>query len=142
MATQADITTGTNAAIPAALSFVDGVVPDFYQSQVNEKIPQLVAITVAAAIPAVDAYRAANPQQLKETPMPNTGISPTAAMWLNVAFLILTGIGAGTLLFPGVSDTVVTMIKGYSADAAFIISAINVVFHAYSTPAGGPMLRR
>ena len=134
MATPAEYTIGTNAAMPSAQADIDRMAGPWASQIPLADVQQLVA--------AVDAYRAANPQQLKETPMPNTGISPTAAMWLNVAFLILTGIGAGTLLFPGVSDTVVTMIKGYSADAAFIISAINVVFHAYSTPAGGPMLRR
>ena len=140
MATPKEISVGTNAAIPAATQFVDGFVPDFYQAEVNAKVPQLVAIIVAAALPAVDAFRAATPK-LKEKSMPTPGISPQSAMWLNVAFLILTGIGAGTLLFPGVSDTVVTMIKGYAADAAFIISAVNVVFHAYSSPTSGPMLK-
>ena len=142
MATPAEYTIGTNAAMPSAQADIDRMAGPWASQIPLADVQQLVADVVVASLNAVDAYRAANPHQLKETPMPNTGISPTAAMWLNVAFLILTGIGAGTLLFPGVSDTVVTMIKGYSADAAFIISAINVVFHAYSTPAGGPMLRR
>ena len=56
--TQEETTIGTNAAIPAATQFVDSFVPEFYQAEVNTKIPQLVAIIVAAALPAVDAYRA------------------------------------------------------------------------------------
>lgn len=71
-----------------------------------------------------------------------SGISPTAAMWLNVAFLIVTAIGAGTVQFASLDAQTVTLIKAIAADAAVAISAINVVFHAYSTPAGGPMLRR
>jgi hypothetical protein len=70
-----------------------------------------------------------------------TGISPTAAMWLNVAFLIFTGIAAGSVTFVGMPDYVVSIIKSIATDAAFAIAAINTVFHAYSSQAGGPMIK-
>ena len=60
MATPAEISAGTNAALPAAQAFIDSFVPEAFQSEVNAKIPQLVAICVENAIPAVDAYRIAH----------------------------------------------------------------------------------
>lgn len=70
MTTPQEVTVGTNAAVPAATEFVNSFVPDFYQTEVDAKIPQLTAIIVAAAIPAVDAYRVANhPVSLKEKAM-------------------------------------------------------------------------
>ena len=73
--------------------------------------------------------------------MPNSGIDPKTAMWMNVAFLILTGVAAGSVTFVGMPDYVVAIIKSTATDSAFIISTINVVFHAYSSPAGGPMTK-
>ena len=71
-----------------------------------------------------------------------SGINPNVAMWLNVVFLVLTAIGAGTLSFGNLDAGTVATVKSLAADAAIIISAINVVFHAFSSPASGPMLRR
>jgi len=60
------------------------------------------------------------------------GISPNTALWLNVAFLILTGIGAGSY-YLGASPDLTTAIKGYATDAALAIGAINIVFHAFAS---------
>ena len=68
--------------------------------------------------------------------MSSSGINPTVAMWLNVVFLVLTGIGAGSW-YLGVSPEVTTMIKGYSTDAVLCIVAINIVFHAFAAPVAG-----
>jgi hypothetical protein len=73
------------------------------------------------------------------------GISPTTAAWLNVAFLICTGIAAGTVMFADIPVATVNIIKSVATDAAFGISCINFVFHAFASPAQGPltkMLRR
>jgi hypothetical protein len=70
------------------------------------------------------------------------GISPTLAAWLNVAFLICTGIAAGTVHFVGVQSNTVIIIEGAAAFGAF---AINIVLHAFASTAQGPltkMLRR
>ena len=68
------------------------------------------------------------------------GISPTTAMWLNVAFIILTGVAAGSY-YLGASAELTTMIKGFATDAALAIGAINVVFHGFSTPTAGPLTK-
>ena len=57
MATAREITVGTNAAIPAVTAFIDSKVPEMFWEQVNALIPQMVAICVENALPAVDAYR-------------------------------------------------------------------------------------
>ena len=70
------------------------------------------------------------------------GISPTFAAWLNVAFLICTGIAAGTMIFPGqTSVKTISIIKSVATDAAFVISAINIVFHAFASTAQGPLTK-
>ena len=73
------------------------------------------------------------------------GISPTVATWLNVIFLICTGVAAGTVLFADIPAATVSIIKSIATDMAFVISCINMVFHAFASPAQGPltkMLRR
>jgi hypothetical protein len=72
--------------------------------------------------------------------MTNSGIDPRTGMWLNVMFLLFTGVAAGSVSFAGLSDPVVSMIKTYATDAAFIISVVNAVFHAYAAPAAGPLV--
>jgi len=68
----------------------------------------------------------------------NNGIDPKIGMWMNVGFLILTGVAAGTVTFVGLPAQTVAIIKSAATDAAFMISCVNVVFHAYSSPVPGP----
>lgn len=71
-----------------------------------------------------------------------SGISPTVAMWMNVLFLVLTGIAAGTVIFPStMSVEDVNLIKSIATDGAFVITAINIVFHAFSSSAAGPVTK-
>ena len=73
--------------------------------------------------------------------MPTPGISPITALWINVLFLVLTGVAAGTVALAGVPDAVATLVKVWSGNAAWVISVLNIVFHLYSAPVGGPMLK-
>lgn len=68
-------------------------------------------------------------------------ISPkTGALW-NLAFLILTGIAAGTVDFAGISADLAHTIRAWAANGAFIISSVNLVFHLYAGPGSGPMVK-
>jgi hypothetical protein len=66
------------------------------------------------------------------------GISPSTALWINVVFLVLTGIAAGSVTLAGVPDDAVAMIKAWSANAAWFISVLNIVFHLFSSTDAGP----
>ena len=63
MATKAEYTLGTNAALPKAIADVRALVPSFVQDRVTaDALGPVVADVVKAALDAVDAARAsANP---------------------------------------------------------------------------------
>ena len=61
MATHAEVTIGTNAAMPIAQADINQMAGSFASDIPLGSIQKIVADVVAAAIPAVDAYRAANP---------------------------------------------------------------------------------
>ena len=73
--------------------------------------------------------------------MNGNGIDPKIGVWVNLAFLILTGIGAGSVTFVGLSDTTVTLIKTWASNAAWVISVVNIVFALYSAPTPGPVVK-
>ena len=59
MATQAEYTIGTNAALPKAVADVKALVPDFAQDMVtNQALAPVVADIVKIALDTVDANRA------------------------------------------------------------------------------------
>ena len=68
-------------------------------------------------------------------------ISPSASSWWNFTFVVLTGMAAGSLHLTGVPDAWISLIKGWSADGAFLISCANLVFHLFSSPDPGPVTR-
>lgn len=70
--------------------------------------------------------------------MMKNGFDPKTGLWLNVAFLILTGVGVGSVTFAGLGPTATDIIKSYCADAAFGISCVNLVFGFYVSTAAGP----
>ena len=59
--THAEVTAGTNAAMPIAQADINQMAGSFASDIPLGSIQKIVADVVAAAIPAVDAYRAANP---------------------------------------------------------------------------------
>lgn len=69
------------------------------------------------------------------------GIDPKVGVWFNLAFLVLTGIAAGSVTFAGLSDSTVSLIKTWAANAAWVISVVNTVFALYSAPAAGPVVK-
>ena len=59
MATQAEYTIGTNAAMPIAQADIDQEVPSFFRGDITvEVVQKFVADIVLAALNAVDAARA------------------------------------------------------------------------------------
>jgi hypothetical protein len=57
-------------------------------------------------------------------------------MWLNIAYIILTAIGTGTLSLTGIVDAQqATQIVAF---AGLLAGIINIVMHAYSSSAPGP----
>jgi hypothetical protein len=68
-------------------------------------------------------------------------IDPRTAAWWNFAFILLTGIAAGTVDFAGLADNVVHIIRVWATNGAFAISCANLVFHLYSSSIGGPMTK-
>ena len=72
----------------------------------------------------------------------DTGVDPRVGAWFCFLFVLLTGVGAGSVMFPGVPDAIVAAIKQYAIDGAFAISCANLVFHLYSAPTAGPMVTK
>ena len=70
-----------------------------------------------------------------------TSINPKTAVWWNLAFLILTGIAAGTVDFAGLAPSTVSIIKSWASNAAWIVSCVNIVFHLFSSSLPGPMAK-
>lgn len=66
--------------------------------------------------------------------------SKTGAWW-NLAFILLTGIAAGTVDFAGLPDNVVHIIRVWATNGAFAISCVNLVFHLYAAPGAGPLVK-
>ena len=71
----------------------------------------------------------------------SNGINSTVAMWINVLFLVLTGVAAGSVTLTGVNPDIVALAKAWAGNAAWVISIVNVVFHLFSSPTGGFGLR-
>lgn len=63
------------------------------------------------------------------------GIDPRIGAWFNFIVLILSAIGAGTVVLAGVPDATTAIIKTWALNGVVIISAANVVFHFYEAPA-------
>jgi hypothetical protein len=62
MATQADYTCGTNAGMPVAQKYIAQLVPSEFQGMIPlSDVQEMVAQIVVAAVNAVDASRAGQP---------------------------------------------------------------------------------
>lgn len=68
-------------------------------------------------------------------------VDPRVAAYVNIAFMILTGIASGTVAFAGLPDQAVSIIKTIATDLAFVIACANTVLHLYSPPVGGPLAK-
>ena len=68
-------------------------------------------------------------------------VNPTTAAWINILFLILTGVAAGSVNFAGLPDQTAEIVKSWATNGAFIITCINAVLHLYSAPTAGPMAK-
>jgi hypothetical protein len=68
-------------------------------------------------------------------------VNPKTASWWNFVFVVLTGAAAGSLHFSGLSQETVSLIQGWAADGAFIVSCANLVFHLFSSASAGPLVR-
>ena len=67
-------------------------------------------------------------------------VSPNAGAWWNFAFLILTGVAAGSVKLAGVPAPIVEVAQIWAGNGAWVITAANLVFHLYSSPQPGPMV--
>lgn len=67
-------------------------------------------------------------------------MDPKAALWWNFAFLVLTGVSAGSIVLVGVPDPIVAVAKAWAANGAWLITSANIVFHMYSSPQPGPLV--
>jgi hypothetical protein len=71
VATKAEYSIGTNAAVPVAMKDIDSAVPSIFRSEITiTEVQSLVADIVVAALNAVDAYRAAHPAPPAAHPAP------------------------------------------------------------------------
>lgn len=68
-------------------------------------------------------------------------IDPKISAWINVAFLILTGITAGAVEFGSLDAGTVSTIKSLAGWGVFIIVSMNTVFHLFSAPDAGPLAK-
>ena len=69
------------------------------------------------------------------------GLDPKVGMWVNVVALVLAAVAAGTVSFGDLSPQVQSVIKTVATDATVVITAFNAVFHAYSAPTPGPLVK-
>ena len=65
-------------------------------------------------------------------------IDPRIGAWFNFAVLILSAVGAGTVVLAGLPDATTALIKTWALNGVVILSAANVVFHLYDAPQSGP----
>ncbi len=65
-------------------------------------------------------------------------IDPRVGAWVNFIVLVLSAIGAGTVVLAGLSDATNGIIKTWALNGVVILSAANVVFHLYDAPQSGP----
>ena len=63
-------------------------------------------------------------------------IDPKTALWLNLIYTLLTGISAPLLQAAGIADA-----SRVAAIAALLAMPLNVVLHAYSSAAVGPLAK-
>jgi hypothetical protein len=65
-------------------------------------------------------------------------IDPRVGAWCNFIALVLSLVGAGTVVFAGLPDATNEIIKTWALNGFAIMSAANVVFHLYDTPSVTP----
>jgi hypothetical protein len=65
-------------------------------------------------------------------------IDPRVGAWVNFVVLVLSAIGAGTVVLAGLPDATNEIIKTWALNGVVILSAANVVFHLYDTPSATP----
>ncbi len=68
-------------------------------------------------------------------------ISPAVGTWVNFIVLILAGVGAGSVEFGNLSADTVSILKTVAADGLFVLTCANLVFHLYSAPIAGPLVK-
>jgi hypothetical protein len=68
-------------------------------------------------------------------------VDPKVGAWCNFIALVLSLVGAGTVQLVGVSDVVAGELKTIALDGVAILSAANLVFHLYSAPEAGPLVK-
>lgn len=69
----------------------------------------------------------------------NFSITPNQALWLNAAYVVLTGLTAGSLTAAGVSAGDAAHVVGI---AALIAMPLNIVLHMVSAPVAGPAVAK
>jgi uncharacterized membrane protein len=62
-------------------------------------------------------------------------LDPQVAIWLNVAYAVLTGLTAPALQAAGIAEA-----SQVVAVAALVAMPLNIVLHAFSSPSAGPLV--
>ena len=63
-------------------------------------------------------------------------LDPNIALWLNVIYAVLTALTAPMLQAAGVADA-----EHVIGIAALVAMPLNIILHAYSSSASGPMVK-
>jgi len=68
------------------------------------------------------------------------GVDPKIGIALNIAYTVCGLIAAGTIVFVGIPDNVVTIIKTTALDASIILGVVNMALGLWSSNRPGPMV--